>query len=91
VRVTAIRCPMSLRRGDHLPFIDQGEGDLQACRTILLRVASVAYSVGELTTVLANLAPVAVSWRALYLNRSGFEGRGVVVDQSAFRWARGSR
>jgi hypothetical protein len=24
--------------GDHLPFIDQGEGDLQACRTISLRV-----------------------------------------------------
>jgi hypothetical protein len=21
-------------KGDHLPFIDQGEGDLQACRTI---------------------------------------------------------
>jgi hypothetical protein len=20
--------------GDHLPFIDQGEGDLQACRTV---------------------------------------------------------
>jgi hypothetical protein len=24
----------SLRRGDHLPFIDQGEGDLQTCRTV---------------------------------------------------------
>jgi hypothetical protein len=24
--------------GGHLPFIDQGEGDLQACRTISLRV-----------------------------------------------------
>jgi hypothetical protein len=21
-------------KGDHLPFIDQGEGDLQACRTV---------------------------------------------------------
>jgi hypothetical protein len=25
---------LPLRRGDHLPFIDQGEGDLQACRTV---------------------------------------------------------
>jgi hypothetical protein len=24
--------------GNHLPFIGQGEGDLQACRTISLRV-----------------------------------------------------
>jgi hypothetical protein len=34
----AIRCPVPLRRGDRLPFIGQGEGDLQACRTISLRV-----------------------------------------------------
>jgi hypothetical protein len=41
VRVTAIRFPMPLRRGgggDRLPFIGQEEGDLQACRTISLRV-----------------------------------------------------
>jgi hypothetical protein len=35
----AIRCPVSgvfslSGEGDHLPFIDQGEGDLQAGRTI---------------------------------------------------------
>jgi hypothetical protein len=41
VRLTAIRCPMSpvpRSEGDRLPFIGQGEGDLQACRTISLRV-----------------------------------------------------
>jgi hypothetical protein len=31
-------CRLSLRRGGHLPFIDQGEGDLQACRTVQLHV-----------------------------------------------------
>jgi hypothetical protein len=38
------------------------------------------YSAEELTTVLANLAPITASRRAQYLNRGGFEGEGVVVD-----------
>jgi hypothetical protein len=50
-----------------------------------------AYSAVELTPVLANLAPITVSWRALCLNRGDFEGGGVVVDRCAFRRARGSR
>jgi hypothetical protein len=50
-----------------------------------------AYSVGELTVVLANLAPVMVSWRALCLNSGDLEGGGVVVDRGASRRARGSR
>jgi hypothetical protein len=50
-----------------------------------------AYSAGELTVVLANLAPVMASWRALCLNRGGFEGGGVVVDRGVSRRARGSR
>jgi hypothetical protein len=30
-----VRCVISpLQWGDHLPFIDQGEGDLQACRPV---------------------------------------------------------
>jgi hypothetical protein len=49
------------------------------------------YNVGELTVVLANLTPVAASWRALCLNRGGFEGGGVVVDRSVSRRARESR
>jgi hypothetical protein len=40
-----------------------------------------AYSARELAVILANLAPVSASWRALYLNRGGFEGEGVVVDR----------
>jgi hypothetical protein len=39
VRTIATRSPVSgllspCGEGDHLPFIDQGEGDLQSCRTI---------------------------------------------------------
>jgi hypothetical protein len=50
-----------------------------------------AYSDVELTIVLANLAPVMASWRALSLNRGGFEGGGVVIDRGVSRRARGSR
>jgi hypothetical protein len=34
-----LSCLVSVPRGaeDHLPFIDQGEGDLQACLTVWLR------------------------------------------------------
>jgi hypothetical protein len=35
VRKTGSVCGVFFpRRGDHLPFIDQGEVDLQACRTV---------------------------------------------------------
>jgi hypothetical protein len=47
-----------------------------------------AYSTGELTVVLANLALVMASWRVMYLNRGGFEG--VVVDRGVSTWDRGS-
>jgi hypothetical protein len=50
-----------------------------------------AHSAVKLTVVLANLSPIAVSWRVLCLNRGGFEGGGIVVDRGTFRWARGSR
>jgi hypothetical protein len=49
-----------------------------------------AYSARELAVVLANLALVSASWRALYLNRGGFEGEGIVVDRGISRRARGS-
>jgi hypothetical protein len=32
--LSGVLCPVPRGEGDHLPFIDQGEGDLQACRTI---------------------------------------------------------
>jgi hypothetical protein len=41
----------------------------------------VVSSAMELTTVLANLVPVVASWRVLCLNRSGFEGSGIVVGR----------
>jgi hypothetical protein len=57
----------------------------------LATCGGMAYSAGELAVVLAILAPVSVSWRALYLNRSDFEGEGVAVGPGVFKWARGSR
>jgi hypothetical protein len=50
-----------------------------------------AYSAGELVVVPAVLALVSASWHALYLNRGGFEGEGVVVGRGVFKRARGSR
>jgi hypothetical protein len=43
----------------------------------------VASSATELTAILANPAPVGVSWHVLCLYRSGFEGGGVVVGRLA--------
>jgi hypothetical protein len=57
----------------------------------LATCGGMAYSTGEFAIVLANLAPVTVSWRALYLNRGGFEGEGVVVDRGVSMRARVSR
>jgi hypothetical protein len=57
----------------------------------LATCGGIAYSAGELAVVLANLAPVTASWRALYLNSGGFEGEGVVVDRGVSMRARGSR
>jgi hypothetical protein len=53
----------------------------------------VASSAAELTTVLANLAPVRVSWRVLCPYRGGFEGGGVEVGclAAAHGPARGCR
>jgi hypothetical protein len=48
------------------------------------------YSSMEMTPVLAYLALVTTSWRALYLNRGGFEGGGVVVGRGVSMQARGS-
>jgi hypothetical protein len=57
----------------------------------LVVCGGMACSAGELAVVLANLAPITASWRALYLNRGNFEGEGVVVDRGVSRRARGSR
>jgi hypothetical protein len=56
----------------------------------LATCGGMAYSAGELTVVLVNLASVLASWRALYLNRGGLEGGSVVVERDVSRRARGS-
>jgi hypothetical protein len=50
-----------------------------------------ANSAIEFMAVPVNLAPVAASWRILYPNKSGFEGRVVVVDRGGSERARGGR
>jgi hypothetical protein len=57
----------------------------------LATCGGVAYSAGELAVVLVNPALVTASWRALYLNRGGFEGEGGVVDRGVSMRARTSR
>jgi hypothetical protein len=57
----------------------------------LATCGGMAYIAGESAVVLANLAPVSASWCALYLNKGGFEGEGVVVDRGVSIRARGSR
>jgi hypothetical protein len=49
------------------------------------------YSAEELTTVLANFAPITALRCVLCLNRGDFEGGGVVVDRGVSMRARGSR
>jgi hypothetical protein len=56
----------------------------------LAACGGMAYSAGEWAVVPAVLASVSASWCALYLNRGGFEGEGVVAGRGVFRRARGS-
>jgi hypothetical protein len=69
-----------LGQGTAPPFIGQGRGSLQACRTVLATCDGVADSATEWTTVLANLASGGASWRALCPSRGGFEGGGVKIS-----------
>jgi hypothetical protein len=57
----------------------------------LATCGGMAHSAGELTAVLANLALVMASWRALCLNRGDLEGEGVAVDRGVSRRTRGRR
>jgi hypothetical protein len=56
-------------QGTAPPFIGQRGGSLQACRTVLATCGGMAQSI--------TVASGGVSWRALCLSRSGFEGGGV--------------
>jgi hypothetical protein len=57
----------------------------------LATCGGMAHSARELTAILANLAVVMASWRALCLNRGSLEGEGVAVDRGVSRRTRGSR
>jgi hypothetical protein len=53
------------------------------CRTVLATCGGMVHSTTEWTAVLANLASVGASWRALCPPRSGFEGGGVGVSMES--------
>jgi hypothetical protein len=87
-------CILSLgppRRGGSPSFYRPRRGRFTSAPHYLATWGGMAYSPVEMTPALASLAPVTVSWSALFLNRGGFEGEGVVVDRGVSRWARGSR
>jgi hypothetical protein len=65
---------LSPRRGESPPFYRPRRGQFTGIPHYLATCGGMTYSAAELTVVLANLAPVMASWRALCLNRGGFEG-----------------
>jgi hypothetical protein len=67
--------------GGSPPFYRPRRGRFTGMPHYFATCDGMAYSAGELTVVLANLAPVMASWRALCLNRGDLEGGGVVVDR----------
>jgi hypothetical protein len=75
------RCPSSrvLRLGDCLSFYRPRREQFTCVPHYSPTCGGVASSATELTTVLANLAPVGASWRVLCLYRNGFEGGSVEV------------
>jgi hypothetical protein len=81
-------CP--LRRGGSPSFYRPRRGRFTSVPHYLATWRGMAYSPVEMTPVLASLTPVTASWRALYLNRGGFEGGGVAVDRGVSKQARGS-
>jgi hypothetical protein len=85
-----VRCLLSAARGSP-SFYRPRRGWFTGTPHCLATCGGMAYSAGELAVILANLAPVSVSWRALYLNRGGFKGESVVVDRGVFSQARGNR
>jgi hypothetical protein len=88
-------CPLSricpLRLGGCPSFYRPRRGQLTCMAHYFYTCCGMANNAVELMAVLTNLAPLAASWYILCPNRSGFEGRGVVVDRSGFERARGGR
>jgi hypothetical protein len=89
--VSNVCVAMSLRQGGSPPFYRPRRGRFTGVPHCSATGRGMACLTGESAAVLAALALVLSSWHALYLNRGGFEGEGVVVGCSVLRWARGSR
>jgi hypothetical protein len=97
VQTIAIHCPVPyvscppFQRGGSPSFYRTRRGRFTGMPHYLATWGGMVYSSVEMTPVLANLPPVMASWRALYLNRGGIEGAGVVVNRGVSMRARGSR
>jgi hypothetical protein len=82
VCVIAVRCRvLSPAAGGRPSFYRPRRGRFIGVPHYSPTCGGMASSAVELTTVLANLAPVVASWLVLCPNRSGFEGGGVVVGR----------
>jgi hypothetical protein len=91
--VTAVRRPVSvpLRLGGCPSFYRPRREQSTCVPHYFYTCCGMANNAVELMAALANLTPVAASWSVLCLHRSGFEGRGVVVDRSGSERARRGR
>jgi hypothetical protein len=68
-----------LRLGDYPSFYRSRREQFTGVPHCSPKCEGMASSATELTTVLANLAPIGASWRVMCPYRSGFEGDGVEV------------
>jgi hypothetical protein len=83
VWLIAIRRPMSPRLGDCPSFYRPRRVKFTCVLHYFPTCGGMAGSAMELTTVLANPAPVEASWCVLCSYRSGFEGRSAAVGRPA--------
>jgi hypothetical protein len=79
MRVIVIRRPVSPRLGDCPSFYRPRREQFTCMPRCFPTCGGMASSGMELTAVLANPAPVEVSWCAMCSYRSGFEGGSVAV------------
>jgi hypothetical protein len=79
VRVLFVSVSSPMRLGDCPSFYRPKQGQFTGVPHYSLTCEGMVGSAAELTAVLANLAPVGVSWRVLYPYRSDFKGSGIEV------------
>jgi hypothetical protein len=83
MKVIVVRHPVSTAAEGLPPFYRPRREQFTCVPHHFHTCGGVASSATELTAVLANLAPVEVSWRVLCSYRSDLEGGGVVVGRPA--------